>query len=101
MIEDAYFGKIEKLGDYYAFSPWLGFFRREDFPHIHHTHLGKMKCAGRGKDDFLFRHAQWGWLWTSPTVFPRFHQRERDRWLLAEFHKDASVTFRDIAAPKR
>lgn len=82
---DAYWGPLRRAPDGWCASPWFGTFEDRGFPMIGHVILGRLVCAGRGaaRGDYRFRHASWGWFWTSPAHYPIcWFERDRQwKWI--------------------
>lgn len=76
-----YLGDLSDLAGGFSSSYWLGTVYTASFPWIYHVDHGWLYAAGTGGNTiFLFDHAAQEWIFTSPSLYPRFYSFGTRSW---------------------
>jgi hypothetical protein len=78
-----YFTDHTLTGGNKADVPWFGTVNLRNFPYIKHQYLGDLYCTGSGGESlwmYSWSH-NFGWIWTTPELFPYFYSSGRNSWI--------------------
>lgn len=75
-----FFPNMQRSGNGWCSSSWLGVFNESNYPWIYHSDHGFLYLHGGAATNFWLHGQQTGWLWTSQDFYPWIWSQEIGAW---------------------